>query len=141
MASIKTLVADDYLPFRTLLKEFLACDPESELVGEACCGEDALAKALQLGPDVVVMDITLPGLTTLETLRLIKARMPETKIIVLLEEDNREYRRASFEAGADACLAKLAAGKELALLIRALYVPRPRWASVGTSGPEFRQAI
>lgn len=117
---IRTLIADDYPPFRRLLREFLACEPSIELVGEAESGQDAVDKARDLAPDVILMDISLPDMPGLEALRLIKFRAPGMKVIVLLEEDSREYRSAAFETGATACLVKELSGKELPSVIKAL---------------------
>ncbi|MBI4321779.1 MAG: response regulator transcription factor [Chloroflexi bacterium] len=117
---MRTIIADDYLPFRRLLREFLACEPEVEFVAEADNGQDTIAKALQLGPDVILMDISMPGVPSLEALRVIKTYMPGVKVIVLLDEDNREYRNAALESGASDCIAKELAARQLPLAMRAL---------------------
>lgn len=129
MRSIRTLIVDDYPPFRHVLKAFLAFEPEVEFVGEADSVQGAIAKAEELAPDVVLMDIGLTGLPTLEALRRIKAQTPNVKVIVLLEEDDQVYRNAALKNGADLCVAKESAYKELLAIMKA-----PR---IGRSGTDL----
>lgn len=119
MRNIRTLIVDDYPPLRYVLKLLLAYEPEVEFVGEAHSVQGAIAKAEELAPDVILMDIGLTGLPTLEALRRIKAHTPNVKVIVLLEEDDLVYRNAAMKNGADLCIAKESAGKELLALIKA----------------------
>lgn len=120
MERIRTLIADDYPPFRRLLRDFLAAEPQVELVGEADSGPDVIAKAQKLEPDVILLDIGLPGLSGVEALRLIKTQQPGIRVIALLEEDNRHYRDAVVECGANFCLAKELVEKELPSIFMAL---------------------
>jgi len=117
---IRALIAEDYAPYRRLLRQALAEAPEVEIVAEVADGPQAVAKARELAPDVVLMDISLPGMGGLAATRFIAQDLPATKVIVLLEDDNREYRQAAEESGASACMLKEAAGKGLLVLVRSL---------------------
>ncbi|MDP2727431.1 MAG: response regulator transcription factor [Dehalococcoidia bacterium] len=117
---IRTLIAEDYPLFRTILRQSLAEDPMLELVGEAQDGQEAVEKAHSLRPDVVLMDVSLPLLGGLDATRLIRQATPDTKIILLLEDDNREYQAAALASGAHACLAKVDIARSLLSLVRSL---------------------
>ncbi|HLB12160.1 MAG TPA: response regulator transcription factor [Dehalococcoidia bacterium] len=117
---IRTLIAEDYPLFRSILRQSLARDPLMELVGEAEDGEEAVAKSHALRPHIVLMDVSLPRLSGLEATRLIRQATPEIKVVLLLEDDNREYRAAAEASGAHASLAKVDMAKELLDLMRSL---------------------
>jgi DNA-binding NarL/FixJ family response regulator len=105
------LIADDDRLFRAELKRFMTRKCVS--VVEAGDGEEALQLAQEIRPDVVLMDITMPRMDGLEATRRIKAVRAETKIIVLTVHDERAYRRAAQESGADAFLVKKTVMAEL----------------------------
>lgn len=117
---IRTLIVEDYPLLRNMLRQSLAEDPVVELVGEAQDGQEAVEKAHALKPDLVLIDVSLPGLGGLEATRLIRQETPDAKIVLLLEEDNREYRAAAQASGAHACLAKVDVAKNLLDVVRSL---------------------
>lgn len=117
---IRALIAEDYPLFRHILRQSLSEDPQVELVGEAQDGQEAVEKTRILQPDVVLMDVSLPGLGGLDATRLILEGTPGTKIVILLEEDNREYRAAAQACGAHAYLAKVDMAKDLLNVVRSL---------------------
>lgn len=119
-SKIRALIAEDYPLFRHILRQSLAGDPQIELVGEALDGQEAVEKAQTLRPDVVLMDVSLPRLGGLDATRLIREGAPDTKIVLLLEEDNREYRAAAQACGAHAYLAKVDMARDLLSLVRSL---------------------
>lgn len=118
--TIRALIAEDYPLFRKILRQSLAEDPNVELVGEAMDGQEAVEKARILMPDVILMDVSLPLLGGFAATRLIRDRTPEVKVVLLLEEDNREYRAAARASGANAYLAKVDMSKDLLFLVRSL---------------------
>ncbi len=81
--SIRVLIADDHSVVRQGLRMFLALDPEFEVVGEAADGAEALRLAHELNPDVVLMDINLPGMNGVECVRQLKGIVPEVQVVPL----------------------------------------------------------
>lgn len=117
---IRTLIAEDYFLFLAMLRQSLAQDPEVLLIGEAHNGEEAVEKCRILRPDLVLVDVSLPGISGLDAARLIRQCEPKVKIVLLLEEDNREYREAAKASGANASLAKVDMVKGLMKVVRSL---------------------
>lgn len=83
MKKIKILIADDHALLRVGLRTMLDTQPDMTVVGEAGNGRDAVARAIELGPDVVVMDLMMPKLDGAEATRQIVEALPETKVIIL----------------------------------------------------------
>jgi DNA-binding NarL/FixJ family response regulator len=81
--SIRVLVADDYLPFRVMLRHLLDGEDDVEVVGEAADGEEAVRLAAELQPDVVMLDLAMPRLDGWEAIPLLKDVAPDLRIIVL----------------------------------------------------------
>ena len=81
--TIRVLVADDYLPFRVMLRYLLEADPELEVVGEAEDGAVAVQMAEELSPDVIMLDLAMPKLDGWEAIPLLRERAPGTRIVVL----------------------------------------------------------
>jgi two-component system response regulator NreC len=118
MEKIRLLVADDHPVVRAGLRMLLAAQPDMEVVGEATDGDAAVARALQLKPDVVVMDLAMGGMDGLAATREIVNRLPHTKIVVLTMHDNEEYLRQALDAGATGYVLKEAVDTEIAVAIR-----------------------
>jgi two-component system response regulator NreC len=118
MEKIRLLVADDHPVVRAGLRMLLAAQPDMEVVGEAADGDAAVARALQLKPDVVVMDLAMGGMDGLAATREIVNRLPHTKIVVLTMHDNEEYLRQALDAGATGYVLKEAVDTEIAVAIR-----------------------
>jgi len=120
MKKIRLLVADDHPVVRAGLRMLLSAQLDMEVVGEAVDGTTAIARALDLRPDVVVMDITMEGMRGLAGTREIRRRLPEAKVLVLTIHDSEEYLRQMLEVGATGYVLKEAADVELAVAIRAV---------------------
>ena len=120
MKKIRVLVVDDHPVVRAGLRMLLSSQLDMEVVGEAVDGATAVQCALDLRPDVVIMDITMGGTNGLVATREIRKRLPETKVLVLTMHDDEEYLRQSLEAGATGYVLKQAADTELAVAIRAV---------------------
>ena len=118
MAKIRLLVADDHPVVRAGLRMLLAAQPDMEVVGEAVDGDAAVARALELEPDVVVMDLAMGGTDGLAATREIVNRLPHTKVVVLTMHDNEEYLRQALDAGATGYVLKEAVDTEIAVAIR-----------------------
>ena len=120
MNKIRLLVVDDHPVVRAGLRMLLSAQLDMEVVGEAVDGVTAIARALELKPDVVVMDITMEGMGGLAATREIRRRLPETKVLALTIHDSEEYLRQMLEVGATGYVLKEAADIELAVAIRAV---------------------
>jgi DNA-binding NarL/FixJ family response regulator len=121
MDNIKVLLAEDHTIVRKGLRSLLEKEIGIEVVGEAEDGREAVRKAEKLQPDVVMMDIAMPGLNGLEATRQIKKRFPEMKIIILTVHANEEYVLQTLRAGASGYLVKKAAPADLIEAIQAVY--------------------
>jgi len=120
MDKIRLLVADDHPVVRAGVRTLLGAQPDMQVVGEASDGASAVARALELEPDVVVMDITMGSMNGLEATREIVRTLPHTKVLVLTMHENEEYLRQMLEAGATGYVLKQAVDTELAVAIRAV---------------------
>jgi DNA-binding NarL/FixJ family response regulator len=100
------LIVDDHAQMRTLIRGIAAQEPALQVVGEAADGVEAIQLSQALRPDIVLLDLVMPGVNGLETLRRIKAERPETKVIIVTAHSEDAYRRAAEEGGADAFLVK-----------------------------------
>jgi DNA-binding NarL/FixJ family response regulator len=121
MTRIRVLLADDHAILREGLRALLATAADIEVVGEAATGEEAIARAAALRPDVVVMDVAMPGLGGLEATLTIRRDQPEARVLVLTQHENPEYVRRFMKAGAAGYMLKRTAGSELAGAIRAAH--------------------
>ena len=118
MKKIRLLVVDDHPVVRAGLRALLGAQPDMEVVGEAVGGTAAVERAAELAPDVVVMDISMEGMSGLEATREIRRRVPQAKVLVLTVHNSVEYLRQALEAGAVGYVLKQAADTELAVAIR-----------------------
>ena len=125
MPVIRVLVVDDNGGFRQRIKEFLASEPDIEVVGEAADGEQAILKAKELQPDVVLMDVRMPGTNGLDATRELKDEMPEVKVIMLSRFDVEEYREAARARGASGYVVKQSLIEELLPAIRRVMSEEP----------------
>lgn len=121
MDKIRVLLAEDHTIVRKGLRSLLDAEPDTEVVGEAEDGRKAIQLVEKLCPDVVLMDISMPGLNGLEATRQITKRFPEVKVLILTVHSDEEYIRQVLSAGASGYLVKQAAPSELASAIRAAY--------------------
>ncbi|RMF90876.1 MAG: DNA-binding response regulator [Nitrospinota bacterium] len=117
---IKLLIADDHALFREGIKALLSAYDDLEVVGEAADGREAIERVQTCRPDIVLMDIAMPGLGGLEATLELKKRFPELKILILTQYDNREYLYRFLKAGVSGYVLKRAAGTELVAAIRAV---------------------
>ncbi len=117
--TIRILIADDHSVVRQGLKMFLALDPELEVVGEASNGEEALRRAHELGPDVVLMDLLMPIMDGTAATAAIRRELPDTEVIALTSvlDDSAIY--GAMRAGAIGYLLKDTEADKLCQAIRA----------------------
>jgi DNA-binding NarL/FixJ family response regulator len=115
---IRVLLADDQSLVRAGFRMILKAEPDIDVVGEAGDGREAVAQADALSPDVVLMDIRMPGLDGIDATRQIAVHNPGTRVLVLTTFDLDEYVYASLRAGASAFLLKDAKEQQLVAAIR-----------------------
>lgn len=118
MQKIRTLVVDDDARFRQRVAALLAPEPDMEIIGEAATGEEAVRKAIELRPDVILMDVRMPEKNGLDATAQLKKASPRFRIIVLTIFDLDEYRAAAAAKGADAYIVKKDMIEELVPAIR-----------------------
>ncbi|MGW1159189.1 response regulator [Streptomyces sp. NPDC002513] len=116
--SIRVLIADDQTVVRQGFTVLLDAQPDIEVVGQAEHGKDAIAKAAELAPDVVLMDIRMPELSGIEATRSITEDSPHPKVLVLTTFDLDEYVYDALRAGASGFLLKDASADQLADAVR-----------------------
>lgn len=121
MTRIKVLIADDHALFREGIRALLAQYDDLEVVGEAADGREAIAEVKARHPEIVLMDIAMPGLGGLEATLELKKQAPDVKILILTQHDNREYLSRFLRAGVSGYVLKRAAGTELVAAIRAVH--------------------
>ena len=114
------VIADDHAVFREGTRRLLDEEPDLTVVGEAATGLEAVAVVKALRPNLVVMDIVMPGLTGIEATREIKRSHPGTAVLILSAYDDERYVLGLLEAGAAGYLLKSAGGHELVQAIRAI---------------------
>lgn len=117
---IRILLVDDHAVIRAGLATLLNVEPDMEVIGEASNGFDAINKTLKIDPDVVVMDVTMPGIDGLEATRQIMKKRSNVRVIVLTIHDERRYLHQFLQAGARGYFVKHAEPAELVAAIRAV---------------------
>jgi DNA-binding NarL/FixJ family response regulator len=120
MSKIRVLIADDHALVREGITALLGHYEDVEVVGEASDGKEAIEKAGKLRPDIILMDIAMPGLGGLEATTEIKKKNPEIRILVLSQYDDREYVSRFLKAGVSGYILKRAVGSELITALRAI---------------------
>jgi two-component system NarL family response regulator len=106
MEKIKVLLVDDHLVVREGLRAMLGTEKSIEVIGEAWDGAEAVEKVKALGPDVVLMDIRMPGMDGIEATRRIKGERPETAVVILTVYDDEVYVVDAVHAGAGGYMLK-----------------------------------
>jgi two-component system response regulator NreC len=114
------MLVDDHDVVRTGLRSYLGTQEGFQVVAEARSGGEAVQRALETHPDVIVMDITMPGMDGLEATRRLKALFPECHILALTVHEDKQYLFEMLAAGASGYITKQAAAEELVAAIRSL---------------------
>jgi DNA-binding NarL/FixJ family response regulator len=118
MSDLRVLIADDHVIYRRALKRLLATREGVSVVGEAESGEEAVQLARELQPDVVLMDVSMPGMDGIEATRRITAANPSLPVVMLTMHIDEGFRRGALDAGARAFLLKDVEGDELVEVMR-----------------------
>jgi NarL family two-component system response regulator LiaR len=132
---IRVMIVDDHAVVRSGLSAFLMAYEDLELAGEAGGGAEAVTKCLEFAPDVVLMDLVMPGVDGAEATRLIRDACPHVQVVALTSYKEEELVQGALKAGAIGYLLKNVSAEELAQAIRGAHAGRP------TLAPEAAQVL
>ncbi len=118
MSAARVLLVDDQLLFRKGLRALLSSEEDFEVVAEAGDGQEAVDKVRVFNPDIVLMDIHMPGMDGIQATRLIKAEHPEVKVVILTVSDEEDDLFEAIKVGAEGYLLKNLRPEELAQMLR-----------------------
>lgn len=135
MGNIRVLIADDHTLVRESLVGLLQADGDVQVVAQAANGVETLEQATATHPDIVVTDLTMPGLNGIEVVRRLRESLPNTKVLVLTMHQEDEYVLQAVRAGASGYLVKDSAASELLAAVRSLQLGRSYF------GPQASRAL
>ena len=119
-STVRVLVVDDYEPFRRFVCSTLGKTPEFEIVGEASDGAEAIRRAEELKPDLILLDIGLPTLNGIEVARRMRTLTPDSKIIFVSQESSRDVVQEALNTGARGYVLKTGAARDLLIAVEAV---------------------
>ena len=142
--SIRVLIVDDHAVVRTGLRRVLDAEPDIETVAEAPSAERAVFEAIETRPDVVLLDVMMPGKSGIEALPSLLQAAPEVRVLILSMQDDPQYVREAFDAGASGYVLKEAADTDVVHAVRAVaagerYVHPALGARLVTADAEARR--
>lgn len=132
---IRVMIVDDHAVVRSGLGAFLSVTPDLQMVGEAENGEEAVRRCEQLQPDVVLMDLMMPGMDGVAATRILRQKYPQVRVVALTSFQEDALVQGALQAGAIGYLMKNVSARELAAAIRSAY------AGKMTLSPEAAQAL
>ena len=130
--NVRIVLADDHTILRECLRALLSADPYFEIIGEAGDGREAVRCVEKLGPDLLLMDLSMPRMSGMDAISEIKRRYSETKIIALTVHKTEEYLLSTLQAGVDGYVLKDATHDELVMAIHNVMAGK-RYLSPGIS--------
>jgi two-component system response regulator NreC len=133
MPKIRVLIADDHALVRSGLRALLDAQPDIEVVGEAEDGVVAVERCRQVKPDVVLMDLTMPGRGGIPAIEEIHRKLPDTKVLVLTMHDDEAYCRQARLAGASGYVLKKALATELIRAVRIVHGGKTYFPATGSA--------
>ena len=136
---IRILIVDDHEIFRRGLRSLLESHLGWEICGEALDGQDAVDKARQLQPDIVVLDITMPRLNGLDATKLIRKDAPGARVVILSQHQPALMREVALSAGAGAYVTKSEVSRELLRAIDGL-IAQPALRAKQCDGPKHGES-
>lgn len=140
MDTIRVMIADDHAILRAGLRSLLALQEDMELIAEAIDGQDAVQKAEVNKPDVLLMDITMPGMNGIEALKHVRKVSPTSRVLILTMHDDHAYLRSVLAAGGSGYLVKRAADTELLAAIRTVHQGRS-YIDVGLDNNQLQAVL
>ena len=136
---IKILIADDIAATRENVRKLLEFHPEAALVGQAASAEEAIAQAKELQPDIILMDINMPGMDGITATEILSAELPTAGIVIMSVQGEKEYLRRAMIAGAKDYLIKPFSGDELLQAIKQVYTNEQRRKKVVPLEPRSQE--
>ena len=130
--NVRIVLADDHTILREGLRALLSADPDFEIIGEAGDGREAVRCVEKLGPDLLLMDLSMPRMSGMDAISEIKKRYPQSKIIALTVHKTEEYLLSTLQAGVDGYVLKDATHDELVMAIHNVMAGK-RYLSPGIS--------
>ena len=127
--SYRVLIVDDHQVMRKGIRALLENDPVWQVCGEAENGRQAVEKARELRPDLIILDLTMPEMNGLEAARQIRSSSPDAKIVIFSMHESPQVRKESRDAGANAFVSKSALGDELSSISKKLLDPAAQSSS------------
>jgi DNA-binding NarL/FixJ family response regulator len=118
--SARILIVDDFPGWRARVREILGVHPEWKIISEAADGEEAVRRASELQPDIVILDLGLPGLNGIEVGKMIRQTSPRSKIVFLTQNTDSDIRKAALNIGQTAFVTKTMAAAQLCDAVTAL---------------------
>ncbi|MGE5262518.1 MAG: response regulator [Acidobacteriota bacterium] len=118
MPKTRVLLVDDHAILREGLRALLSYYDDIQVVGEAADGAESVTRAGELQPDIILMDIAMPGMNGLEATREIRTRFPETRVLILTQHEDPQYVLPLLQAGASGFVSKRALGTDLITALR-----------------------
>lgn len=109
----RILVVDDFAPWRKTICSLLKTRPEWNIIGEASNGQEAIEKAVEMQPDIIVLDIGMPVLNGIEAAKVIRQRCPKSKVLFVTQDGDGYVRNAAMRVGAMGYVIKANAGTDL----------------------------
>jgi DNA-binding NarL/FixJ family response regulator len=117
---MRILIVDDHRLVRRGVGDLLSKEAGWEICGEASDAAEALEKASQLSPDLILLDISMPNGSGLETARRIRQQIPHVKILMMSHHDATQFEQSAIESGADGCIDKARLALDLVGIIKSL---------------------
>jgi DNA-binding NarL/FixJ family response regulator len=118
---IKLLLVDDHAVLRDGLKTIIESEDDIKVIGEAVSGSDALNKVRELAPNIILMDINLPGMNGVEVTRILKQQYPHIRVLILTMHSHEEYFMSAIKEGADGYLLKDAPSDQVVEAVRTVF--------------------
>ena len=139
MLQVRTLVVDDFSSFRRRVCWMLEENPQVRLIGEAADGAEAVQKAVEFQPDLILLDSDLPKLSGIEAARQIRKVVPKSKILFVSQDSNPEVVQAAFQLGARGYVIKSDAARELLTAVKSV-IQGARYVSRALAGLDLTDA-
>jgi len=129
LTSIRVLLVDDFEPLRKAIRLILAARPELEVIGEASDGPEAVQKAVELKPHLILLDLGLPTMNGIEVARRFRELVPESRIILFTQDSSVDFVEEARRMGASGYVVKAKAGSQLLAAVDAVLSGKQSFAS------------